>query len=70
MLVDAGLSNIKALETATSLPAKHFGLNDRGVIKVGKRADLVLVSGDPIAYIKATRSIQKVWCKDVEVDSA
>jgi imidazolonepropionase-like amidohydrolase len=70
LLVDAGLSNIEPLQAATSLPAKYFELNDRGVIEVGKRADLVLINGDPIADIKATRSIQKVWYKGVEVDSA
>ncbi|CAF3765391.1 unnamed protein product, partial [Adineta steineri] len=35
---------------------------DRGVIEVGKRADLVLISGDPIVDIRATRSIERVWC--------
>lgn len=69
LLVDAGLSNIEALQAATSLPAKHFGLNDRGIIEVGKRADLLLVSGDPIADITATRSILRVWCKGVEVEN-
>jgi imidazolonepropionase-like amidohydrolase len=70
LLVDAGLSNLDALRAATSLPAKYFGLKDRGVIEVGKRADLLLVSGDPTTDIKATKSIQKVWCKGVEVESA
>jgi imidazolonepropionase-like amidohydrolase len=70
LLVHAGLSNLDALRAATSLPAKYFGLEDRGVIRVGKRADLVLVSGDPLVDIKATKSIQKVWCKGVEVESA
>ncbi len=70
LLVDAGLSNLEALQAATSLPAQHFGLIDRGVIEVGKRADLLLVSGDPIADIKATRSIQKFWCKGMKVECA
>ena len=35
LLVRAGLSNIDALRAATELPAKHFGLTDRGVIEVG-----------------------------------
>lgn len=67
LLVDAGLSTVDALRAATSLPAKHFGLHDRGVIQVGKRADLVLISDDPIQDIRATRSIQRVWCGGVEV---
>lgn len=48
LLVDAGLSNLDALRAATPPPAKHLRLEDRGVIAVGKRADLVLVSGDPL----------------------
>jgi hypothetical protein len=30
LLVDGGLSTIDALRVATSLPGKHFGLDDRG----------------------------------------
>ncbi|EZG67099.1 amidohydrolase [Gregarina niphandrodes] len=45
----------------TTLPAHYFGLKDRGVIKLGYRADLVLIDGNPIDDIKATRSIKKVW---------
>ena len=67
LLVDAGLSTVDALQAATSLPAKYFGLNDRGVIEVGKRADLVLISGDPLQDIRATRSIRRVWCGGVEI---
>lgn len=68
LLVDTGLSTVDALRAATSLPAKHFGLHDRGVIEVGKRADLVLISNDPIKDIRATRTIQRVWCGGVEVE--
>ncbi|MBA8927857.1 imidazolonepropionase-like amidohydrolase [Kutzneria viridogrisea] len=66
LLVDAGLSTVDALRSATSLPAKHFGLTDRGVIEPGRRADLVLVEGDPLSDITATRSIRAVWCGGVE----
>ena len=30
LLVEAGLSIVDALRAATSLPARHFGLNDGG----------------------------------------
>ncbi len=66
LLVDAGLSTVDALRAATVLPAKHFGLNDRGVIAPGYRADLVLIEGDPIKDIRATRSIKRVWCGGLE----
>ena len=68
LLVIAGLSTVDALRAATSLPAEHFGLKDRGVVEPGFRADLVLVAGNPVADIKATRSIRRVWCGGVEVE--
>jgi imidazolonepropionase-like amidohydrolase len=66
LLIDAGLSSVEALRAATVLPAQHFGLHDRGVIEPGRRADLVLIDGDPIADIRATRQIRRVWCAGVE----
>lgn len=58
LLIEAGLSTV--------LPAQHFGLHDRGVIEPGRRADLVLIDGDPVADIRATRQIRQVWCAGVE----
>lgn len=66
LLIEAGLSTVEALRAATVLPAQHFGLTDRGVIEPGRRADLVLIDGDPIADIRATRQIRRVWCGGVE----
>jgi imidazolonepropionase-like amidohydrolase len=66
LLIEAGLSTVEALRAATVLPAQYFGLHDRGVIEPGRRADLVLVDGDPIADIRATRLIRRVWCAGVE----
>ncbi|MCJ1292322.1 hypothetical protein MMC34_003872 [Xylographa carneopallida] len=65
LLVGAGLTNVEALRAATVLPAKLLGLDDRGEIKVGKRADLVLLEQDPLENIGATRSIVRVWCRGV-----
>ncbi|MFZ7120305.1 MAG: amidohydrolase family protein [Eubacteriaceae bacterium] len=65
LLVDAGLSQIEALQSATSSPARIFDFADRGVIEVGKRADLILVNGDPTAKISAIRSIKSVWVAGV-----
>jgi imidazolonepropionase-like amidohydrolase len=67
-LVAAGLSPVEALNAATVLPAKYFGLADRGIIKEGMRADLLLVDGDPTTDITATRRITKVWVNGVEFD--
>ena len=66
LLVDAGLSTAAALRAATSLPAQHFGLSDRGAVEPGLRADLVLLDSDPLADISATRAIRRVWLAGVE----
>ncbi|WP_269858939.1 amidohydrolase family protein [Streptomyces sp. RPT161] len=66
LLVDAGLTTVDALRAATELPAQHFGLADRGAIEPGLRADLVLIDGDPVADIRATRRLRRIWCAGVE----
>src|SRR5439155_5135161 len=60
-LVEAGLPPSGALAAATSLPAGHLGLDDRGRVAEGLRADLLLVGGDPIADVTASRQILGVW---------
>ncbi|KPK80899.1 MAG: hypothetical protein AMS25_08510 [Gemmatimonas sp. SM23_52] len=67
-LVEAGLSPVEALIAATSAPATAFDLADRGRIRPGLRADLVLVRGDPTEDIRATRDIVGVWKNGVRVD--
>jgi len=61
LLTECGLSNEEALRAATSSPAREFGLVDRGRIETGRRADLLLVKGDPSKDIRATRDIVGAW---------
>ncbi|MFI2271272.1 amidohydrolase family protein [Catenuloplanes sp. NPDC020197] len=49
------------MHAATAAPAAVFGLADRGVVGPGRRADLVLVDGDPTTDIHATARIRHVW---------
>jgi len=67
LLVAAGLAPREALDAATSLPADHLDLADRGRIETGLRADLVLLGSDPLADIAATRDIRGVWIAGVRV---
>ena len=60
-----GMKPIDILKAATSKPAQVFGLHDRGVIQVNKRADLVLLAGDPTENIQNTRMITQVWANGV-----
>ena len=67
-LVHAGLAPAEVLQSATSLPAAIFGLQDRGRVEPGRRADLLLVKGDPIRDIAATRNIEGVWLRGHRLD--
>lgn len=68
LLVAAGMTEIDVLKGATSLPAKYFNLTDRGVIAVGKRADMVLLDGNPLSNISKTGEIVKVWINGIPND--
>ena len=61
LLTRAGLTPAEALKAATRGPADAFRLADRGRIAPGARADLILVEGDPLRDIRATRAIVRVF---------
>ena len=69
-LVNAGLTPTAALAAATSATAQAFRMNDRGRIRTGMRADLLLVDGDPSKQIRATRNIVAIWKRGVRVQRA
>jgi imidazolonepropionase-like amidohydrolase len=68
LLVKCGLSPAQALSAATAEPARVFDLADRGRIAPGKRADLLLVTGDPLTDITATRAIERIWRAGIPCD--
>lgn len=69
MLVEAGLTPVEALRSATSVTARRFGLDDRGRIEKGLRADLLLVEGDPSTKISDTLSIRGVWRRGQKLEA-
>ena len=61
ILVEAGMPPLEALRAATLRPAEFFSLQpEMGAIEAGMRADMVLLSGNPLADIRNTRSIRLV----------
>ena len=68
LLVKAGLSPLESLKAATSNVSATFGATDRGIIARGKRADLLLVNGNPTVDILASRDIVGVWRGGIEFD--
>ena len=61
LLVEAGLTPLEALRTATVNPARVLGMADSlGTIEADKLADLVLLDANPLADIANTRRIRAV----------
>jgi imidazolonepropionase-like amidohydrolase len=59
--VRGGFTPLEALQAATIVPARAMGLAaESGTIEPGKRADLVLLDGDPLANISAVRQVHAV----------
>jgi hypothetical protein len=60
-LVLSGLTTSQALRCATINGARALGVGDQlGTIEVGKLADLVVVEGNPLEDIRATRAVRWV----------
>jgi hypothetical protein len=68
LLGRCGITPAQALNAATAAPARVFNLADRGHTAPGQRADLMLVSGDPLTDITATRTIERIWRAGVLCD--
>jgi imidazolonepropionase-like amidohydrolase len=61
LLVGSGLTPMQAIVAGTSRAAELLGLADRiGAAKPGYYADLLIVGGDPVSDITATRSVTLV----------
>ena len=58
-LVQAGLSPLQALQTATINPAKYLNKDKQlGTVEPGKIADLVLLDGNPVEDIHNLRRLR------------
>ncbi len=55
-----GISRAETLRLTTSTSARLLGLKDRGTLEQGKRADLVVVEGDPLANLGALERVRLV----------
>ena len=62
MLVEAGLTPVQAIQTASINVAQAWGKDkDYGSVEKGKIADLVIVRGDPRQNISATQNVEMVF---------
>ena len=68
-MVAAGLPPGEALLAATGRAAKFLDPRaDFGVVEKGNSADLLLVRGDPLADISATRNIERIFLRGMSVE--
>lgn len=58
--MNAGVTPIRALRSATRVAAELLGRDDRGSPASGKLADIVATPGDPLADIAATANVDFV----------
>jgi imidazolonepropionase-like amidohydrolase len=71
LLVEMGLTAEQAVEVATRNGAIYLERIDQvGTVEEGKRADLVLLEGDPTADASAFRNTRLVFKDGVAYDSA
>jgi imidazolonepropionase-like amidohydrolase len=61
LYVEAGLTPLQAIQTATITPAQVMKMDQQtGSIRVGKQADLVIINGDPLSNIRDIRNVSVV----------
>jgi imidazolonepropionase-like amidohydrolase len=61
LYVQAGFTPMEAIQAATIVPARVMKLEkETGTIEAGKRADLIVIDGDPLADIHNTRNVELV----------
>ena len=71
LLVEAGFTPIEAIHIATENGARFLQEEDRiGTLASGKRADLVVVRGDPSSKISDIENVEIVFKDGVGYDPA
>jgi imidazolonepropionase-like amidohydrolase len=62
LYVQAGFTPMEAIQAATLVPARAMGMEkDSGTIEAGKRADVILVDGNPLQNISDIRKVSMVF---------
>jgi imidazolonepropionase-like amidohydrolase len=71
LYVQAGLTPMQVIQLATSGAAKVMGMDrEVGTVEAGKRADLILVQGNPLEHFADLRKVTRVVAKGRMYDPA
>ncbi len=71
LYVQAGFTPMEAIQAATIVPARVMGMDrELGTVEKGKRADLILINGDPLQDIRASRNVEWVITNGVMYHTA
>lgn len=71
LYVEAGFTPMEAIQAATIVPARVMRLDKQaGTVEPGKRADLVVVAGNPLADIRDVRKVATVVARGKMYDPA
>lgn len=62
LYVKAGFTPMEAIQAATLVPARAMGMEqDSGTVEPGKRADVILIDGNPLENISNIRKVDTVF---------
>ena len=60
VMVEAGMSPLSAIQAATLNASDLLGVEDRGVLAIGKRADIIGIIGNPLENIRLLEEVEFV----------
>jgi imidazolonepropionase-like amidohydrolase len=70
LMVNAGMTPMQVIVAATSRSAEYLRLAALGTLAAGKRADFLVLDGNPLDDIRNTRRIARMYIAGAEVDRA